>query len=313
MKNKIYPNKPINHRKSHGFLFLTMISFLVVQACEISTSIPFDLPDYEEELIIHAVASPQSGGRAVIKFSQPMDGYPGEAPDLPVFEAYLIQDGNRMARFNQDSISVIQDNDYSIQTIFLSIPADSLILKNGQSYAMEVRDLVSQKRFESSAVPLPPQPLVEEFEMDCSGSDCRVTASLGAVLDPVYAISVQGRLPDSVLTDDYYVDRNNQVFSTDLFYPEATLWQHQPISSDFTHGYRRHPLDSLATPVDIKVSIAYLSYDIAQLIREIHGTHAIGEDIFQALRPFHSNFHTVDGRVFGVFGLYNEDIRILPL
>ncbi|SRR5690606_9438269 len=313
MKNNIYPNKPINHRKSQGFLFLTMIAFLVVQGCEISTSVPFDLPDYEEELIIHAVASPQSGSRAIIKFSQPVDGYPGEAPDLPVFEAYLIQDGNRMARFNQDSTSVIQDNDYSIQTIFLSIPADSLILVKGQSYAMEVRDLISQKRYESSAVPLPPQPLVEEFEMECSGSSCRVTGSLGPIEEPVYAISVKGHFPDSVITEDYLLDLNNNLFPNDLIFPETNTWPQRSLSSDFVQTYRRHPLDSLAPPVDIRVSIAYLSYGITQLIREIHGTHAIGEDIFQAIRPFHSNFHTADGRIFGVFGLYNEDIRIMPL
>lgn len=295
------------------YLFSNLIVLLYIQGCEISTSVPFDLPKYKKELIIHAVASPQSGARALIKYSQPITGYPGEVPELPAFNAWLTHDGYQIARFHQDSISVVEDNVYSIQTIFLSISTDSLFLEFGQSYTMEVLELSSQKRFESSSVKLPPKPVVEEFKLDCSGSECSVTSLLGIVEESVYAISVKGKVPDSVLMDDYYVNRNDQVFSNDLIFPETNQWQQYAISSVISHGYRRHPFDSLSLPVDLSVSISYLSYDIAQLIREIYGTHAIGEDIFQALRPFHSNFHTADSRVFGVFGLYNENIRTIQL
>lgn len=281
--------------------------------CEISTSVPFDLPKYKEELIIHAVASPQSGARALIKYSQPITGYPGEAPEFPAFNAWLTRDGYRTAQFKQDSISIIEDNEYSVQTIFLSISTDSLFLEVGQSYTMEVLDLTSQDKFESSSVTVPPKPVLEEFELDCSGSECSVTSLLGPVEESVYAISVKGKVPDTVLMEDYYIKRNNQVFSNDLIFPETNQWQQYAISSVISHGYRRHPFDSLSLPVDLSVSISYLSYDIAQLIREIYGTHAIGEDIFQALRPFHSNFNTADTRVFGVFGLYNENIRTIQL
>lgn len=311
MKKYIGPNFKAFYPHSPSLLCIYVIAIWGQVACEISTTVPFDLPEYDERLIIHGVASPQSGARALIKYSQPVKGFPGSVPALPDFEAYIVRNGNQLAYFRQDSTSTITDNDYTIQTIFLSISADSLDLQPGELYSMEVWERDSSTRYASSAVPLPPKPKVTKFNLDRSGSECSVSGTLGAVDDPVYAISVKGRLPDYVDGDDYFQEYNKHIFHNDLIYPESTQWENRPLLANFFTGYNPRP-DTVTTPVDISVSIAYLSYDIAQLIREIHGTHAIGEDIFQPIRPFHSNFHSDKATVFGVFGLYNEHIRVLP-
>ncbi len=301
------------HHRIFTNLVWTFLSFLVVAGCEISRSVPFELPEYEEELIIHAVASPQSGGRAVIKYSQPVAGFPGKAPDLPDFQAFLTKKNHPVGQFRLDSVSVVKDNSFLVQTRFLSISPDSLIIEPDQFYAMEVFDPGTQKHYRSSPVHLPPKPIVEEFNMDCTGSRCIVTSTLGSVHSPVHAISINGKFPAYAIEDNYLKDLTNKIFNNDLIYPAPNQWENYYATSEFVQAVRRNPLDTLAPPVDIRVSISYLSYDIAQLIREIHGTHSIGEDIFQLIRPFHSNFHTEDGSVFGIFGLYNEDVRVIPL
>lgn len=304
---------PHLHQQIFTTLVWAFLSFWILASCEISDSVPFDLPDYDEELIIHAVASPQSGGRAVIKYSQPVAGFPGKAPELPDIQAFLTHKNQQIVAFQLDSVSVVKDNNFFVQTIFLSIPPDSLQIEPGQFYAMEVFEPGTQNHYRSSLVRLPLKPIVEEFNMNCTGSGCIVTCTLGSVYSPVHAISINGKFPEDAIEDNYKKDLNNQIFNNDLIYPAPSQWERYDAISDFAQIVRRNPHDTLAPPVDIRVSISYLSSDIAQLIREIHGTHSIGEDIFQPIRPFHSNFHTEDGSVFGVFGLYNEDIRVIPL
>lgn len=125
---------------------------------------------------------------------------------------------------------------------------------------------------------------------------------------PISAISITGRYLDTALIDNYFRPWNNVLFNPDLIYPDVDSWETYLATSSFYQSIHSSldPMNELHT---VRVSIAYLSYDLAQLIREINGSYAIGEDIFAALRPFHSNFNNA----FGVFGLYNEDVREMEL
>lgn len=67
------------------FLFSASVSG-IFSSCEISSTVSFDTPDYESVLVIHGVASPQSGALVLIKYNQPLFKLPGLAPDLPALE-----------------------------------------------------------------------------------------------------------------------------------------------------------------------------------------------------------------------------------
>ena len=68
-----------------NFLAL-LFCILFFQSCEISHSVPFDLPDYKPELIIHAAACPKSGAK--------VNTYPREADavhQLPAIEVTTLE------------------------------------------------------------------------------------------------------------------------------------------------------------------------------------------------------------------------------
>lgn len=288
-----------------------VICGIVFQSCEISHSVPFDFPDYKPELIIHAVASPQSGARVLVKYNQPAGSIRGVVPALPALEVYLLEQGQRIHLFRQDSISIVLDNQYEVETAHFSITSDSLDLRQGVGYSLQVIDQHSMKHYESAEVYLPPTPQVNQLNVDCrSTSDrtCYVSAELGAVDKSISAISITGRYLDTALIDDYYRPLNNRLFNPELIYPDVDSWDNYLAASSFFQSIRPSR-DSLDQLYPVRVSIAYLSYDLAQLIREVNGNYAIGEDIFAVLRPLHSNFRNA----FGVFGLYNEDVREMEL
>ncbi len=287
-----------------------LLCSLFFQSCEISHSVPFDFPDYKPELIIHAVASPQSGATALIKYNQPAGNITGEVPDLPSLEVYLLEEGQRIHRFQQDSITIVDDNQYQVETAHFSIIPDSVDLREDLAYALQIIDQNNLQRYESSDVFLPPKPEVKMLNIECipGHGNCTVNARLGPVSKPISAISIKERYLDTAIIDNYYRPYNSRLFNRDLYYPDVDSWIEYLATSSFRQ-VNPIPPDSVVQQLKVRLSIAYLSRDLTQLIREINSTHAIGEDIFATLRPFRSNF----SNAFGVFGLYNEDVREIEL
>lgn len=164
---------------------------------------------------------------------------------------------------------------------------------------------------ESNEVYLPPQPIVQHFNLDCQYSNtgtCFVSTTLGPVDDKISAISINGHYLNTLHLDEEQIKANSSVFNYDMVFPDEDNWSQYEVSSTFSQIIRTPPGSITLRPV-VRVSIAYLSTDLARLFQEIQGTYAIGEDIFANLVPFHSNFNNA----FGVFGLYNEDVRIIKL
>lgn len=302
---RLFKNSKQKRRFMKSFFPIALISVLW-QACEISHSIPFDFPDYEPVLIIHAVASPQSGATARIQYNQPAGGIQGEAPDLPPLEAYILQEGKPVNRFLQDSVSMIKVGRDEVQRAFFSIPPDSLNLVPDLPYTLQVIDRSNNQIYKSSAVYLPPEPNVEDLKIDCSATNnkCSFSVETGAVQEIIAAISIKVKYPDIMFTDEYYRSQNEQVFNYNLIYPDLDRWESYQTGSSFSR-YVRTSQDSATLAMKVNIHTAYVSPEIAELIREINENYALGEDIFATLRPFYSNFTNA----VGVFGLYNEEIR----
>lgn len=291
-----------------NFLYFTiLLNALFIQSCEFSHSVPFDFPDYHPKLIIHAVASPQSGGRAIVKYNRPVKGFAGEIPPLPPLQLHLAQDGNQLYHFRQDSLIVEQESSYgNMQTAYFSIPPDSFHLRPNTPYTLEAMDTKNNKLYYSTEVYLPPKPVVSEIEAECllSQINCSIRAILDHVEEQLFAISIS-------IQKDTLPEKNNQKFTTvftgEFIYPDMNSWEQYVISSSIPK-YIIESSDSTSRP-SFKVNISYLSEDITRLYRDIDNSLAIGEDIFSTLRPFHSNI--IDA--IGVFGLYNENVKEVRL
>jgi len=288
-------------------LFCFIVPFIALwQACEISQSVAFDFPDYEPILIIHAVASPQSGAIARIQYNQPVKGIQGEAPDLPPLEAFIYQEDQPVNKLMQDSVSMIKVGKEEVQRAFFSIPPDSVNLISNAPYSLHVIDRRNNQIYKSSAVYLPPEPNVAELKIDCSATnnECSFSVEIGAVQEEVSAISIKVKYPDIKFIDEYYRSQNDQIFNNNLIYPDLDQWESYQTGSSFSR-YVRTSQDTVALATTVNIHTAYLSPEITELIREINENFALGEDIFATLRPYYSNFTDA----VGVFGLYNEEIR----
>lgn len=293
------------------FLFSASVSG-IFSSCEISSTVSFDTPDYESVLVIHGVASPQSGALVLIKYNQPLFKLPGLAPDLPALEVNLLKDDIRTYRFHLDSISTnTERTDRNNQTAYFRINPDSLELKNGVRYSLEVMDKDEDIRYISSDVYLPDQPDLTIIGTECDPDDwrkiCTIHLTLGPTEKPVSAISINVNPPDSIL-----IKTQNRIVDHSLFknltWPDHKKWNNYHASSSFNQQF---PIgeDSIAILNDVILHVAYLSSDLSQLLQEIRESYPPGEDIFDNPRPFRSNF----GNTPGIFGLYNEKTKALKL
>lgn len=295
-----------------AFLYGACVLGIFFSSCEISTTIPLDTPDYEPVLVIHGVASPQSGALVLIKYNQPLFKLPGLAPDLPALEVNLLKNGIRTHRFHLDSILIdTERTDRNNQTAYFRIIADSLELKSGVPYSLEVIDVDKDIRYISSGVYLPDQPDVTMLGIKCDPDDwrkiCTINLNMGPMEERVSGISIKINPPDSILMRSLDPIFDNKLFDN-MTWPDISNWENYNVSSTFS---QRFPIreDSIIILNDVTLHVAYLSSDLSQLLQEIYETYPPGEDIFAIPHPLRSNFRDIPG----IFGLYNEIIKEIKL
>lgn len=273
---------------------------IVVSSCEMSRTVPLDPPAYKPQLMIHCLASPQSGAQAVIRYNKPLGEEHDELiPPLPQIEAWLLMGGERIQAFEKDS------------TGYFSIAADDLTLEPGSSYAMEVVDQTNDRTYISGSSPLPEQPafLSATAKRD---SDYFVDYALEIILDgvdrPVDAISVFPVLLDSVGLPVGQVPGEtarkykpwNKVKSR-VHYNNAGIWTEKELLFRLRGGYQDKN-DEYVNADHVNIAVVYLSEDLTRFVRDLAESYFSGEDIFQMVRPVYSNFQ----KAAGIFGLYNE-------
>lgn len=258
-----------------------------------NTTVRVDLPEYKPTLIIQSAASPLSGGEALIRWSLPLRGQPGEVPPFPDLAVFLLADGARVGQFT----AVPDSAGYFI------IPPEKLDMRQGVGYSIEVDFDDTDENLFSGMSYLPPEPVMKDVE--AKGADrpelFRLSFSTGATDGAIRATSVaitlidnngnrldgQGLLPFLGSDELTYVDEGN--------IPER----------DFNGIYRRVYLDQagdVAYSEYVDVRMAYLSAELAAFYKEVEEINYFGETIFQTVRPIYSN---IEGAV-GVFGVYNE-------
>ena len=283
----------------------------IVFACERSKTFSFEYHHYEPELIIHGVASPQSGGLVIIKYNNPLFDLQKPIPDLPALRVNLLSENNQIQPYTLDSITL--DTDYpdrKIQRAIFRISADTLELIEGSSYSLEVLDIDNGIRYNSNMVRLPEKPKISQLEVNCENdtrANCFINLDLGSVNGRVPAITLVIKPPDSILqlgVDPIY---DHRLFDN-ITWPDIDNWTTYSINSTFSQKFRTGQDSEILLPI-VNLHVAFISHDLSILLREIHESYPPGEDIFANPRPFHSNFN----KTTGIFGLYNEDISDIEL
>lgn len=273
-----------------GFVFLS---------CERRKSIPYDFPEYEPVLVVHGAVSPQSGGVVLVRYSRPIGGIPGMAPDLPRLEVYLSDEDGRSFPFVLDTILYSENKPrQNIQTAQFYIHPDSLDLHQETSYRLHVADKDGDITHVSSAVLLPPKPEPRDVELYCEPGvslDCRLSLFLDPVSEPVSAIGIRYHEKDTLQEEITDIPGLAGRLFPEIQWPESDIWAE---SLAFETRVRLYPQGTT-------IHLSYLSEDLARVMKEMAENFRLGEDIFALLQPYHSNFKNIQG----VFGLYNEVLR----
>jgi len=288
------------------FLSLLTVSGFWI-SCEVSRSVSFDFPDYEPTLIIDGAASPQSGAMVQIQYNFPEEGVKGVISDLPALEVSIVSESKKYW-LQLDSVPIVEEGVRDIERAYYSLSPESLPIDLEHLYYLEVRDLSNDKVYESTRVALPPLPVIENVGIECHDmyQTCETIVGLGPVLqhETISAISLKVRYPDSTMIDKNLREEVRKLFPGKLSYPNRGGWDQYMVSTTFRRPHHP-PQDTVHLERKVILHTAYLSPEIAKLKEEIENTYALGEDIFYNIRPFYSNF----SEAYGVFGLYNEDIR----
>lgn len=273
---------------------------LALTGCELSRTVPMEPPIYKPQLMIHCLMSPVSGAQAVIQYNKPLGEEKDElTPPLPRMEAWLLMNGERIQAFEQDSTDQFR------------ISADDLVLEVGNSYALEVVDLTNGRSYISGNSQLPEQPnvLTATTKRDSIYSfDYALKILLKGVASPVKAISVSSVLLDSIglpvgQTTGQNIQKHkpwNKIKSRVQYINDET-WTEKELLFRLRGGYQDKN-DEYVNADHVDVTVVYLSEDLARFVRDLGDLYFSGEDIFQMVRPVHSNFQ----KASGIFGLYNE-------
>lgn len=276
-----------------GVKFAVILALWFCGCSDHNTTVRVDLPEYKPKLIIQSSASPLSGAEALIRWSLPLRGQPGEVPPFPDLAVFLLADGERVGQFT----AVPDSAGYFI------IQPEKLDMRQGVGYSIEVDFEGTDKHLFSGMSYLPPVPVMKDVEAKSTDRPelFLLSFTMGGVDGAIGATSVaitlidkngnrldgQGLLPFLGSDELAYVDEGNIP------------------ARNFDGIYRRVYLDQSGEVVyseSVDVRVAYLSAELAAFYREVEEINYFGETIFQTVRPIYSNF---EGAV-GVFGVYNE-------
>ncbi|WP_236977747.1 DUF4249 family protein [Membranihabitans maritimus] len=284
-----------------------LIVIFLTYSCEMSRKVPLDAPIYQPQLVIQGLVSPLSGARAIIRYNQPLGDNDVDVPQLPKMEVYLIENGERVAMFEQDSADQF------------SIPAENLDLSAGMDYAMEVVDLTHERKYVSSDSRLPDPVEVQTIYATQDShfmDDYALGISLGEVEQKVEAVSVYPVLLDSMMQPVKQISnwQTQEVnfwnkISTRVEYTNDGLWTKE---KELLFRLSRDYLNEGGEPMladHVDVYITYLPTDLTRFVRDLEELYFSGEDIFQQVRPVYSNFDNAQG----VFGVFSETKRRLEI
>lgn len=278
-------------------LILIMIT---ISGCERSRTIAREPPDYEPQLTIHCLVSPQSGAQAIIMYNEPLGENPdGLIPQIPVLEVWLLLNGKRYKKFESDSVSRY------------NIPSEELDLVIGESYAMEVVDHSNDKFYVSGNSHLPDKPRILSAKAirDSGFADhFALEVVLGKSEFTIDAISVFPIILDSLgLPVVQLSGGNRQVLTpwekinSHVRYNNEGSWTESKLLFRLQSGYTDDE-NHFYNSDQVDITVVYLSEELSRFVRDVDELHFSGEDIFQMVRPVYSNFQSGSG----IFGLYNE-------
>lgn len=286
---------------------LALIGILVLGGCEMSRTVPLEPPVYKPQLMIHCLASPQSGAQAIIRYNKPLREEDNDLiPPLPQMEAWLLMEGERIQAFVQDS------------AYRFSISADDLSLLPGNSYAMEILDLTNDQVYISGSSLLPEQPKVHSATAKWQDEylvDYALEILLDGVDRPVEAVSVFPVLLDSMGQPVTKISGGSiqkltpwSKIQSRVQYNNAGTWTEKELLFRLRGSYQDKN-DEHVSADHVDVTVMYLSDDLARFVRDLEESYFSGEDIFQMVRPVYSNFQ----KAAGIFGLYNEVGMVLEI
>lgn len=272
-----------------------ILSVFLLVACEDhNTLMTLKLPLYSPQLIILSVASPQSGAMAIIEYSMPMKGVEAAIPELPLIEAFLLENGKRIQTFERDD------------TGRFNIAPENLRIKMNLPYSIEVVLPESRKSYFSEASYLPEQPIIEMVSGQISNLQDRsfhLRLRLGQVHQAVKAYSIQSVLLND--TGDPYKEHSLEAYlkKRTLKHSEVDLWTEKDISESLDRTIivdQSHIVYAQSS----EIRVAYFSEGLLRFLRDVDEINYFGEGIFHSVRPVFSNIK--DG--VGIFGLYHEQI-----
>src|SRR5690606_21483263 len=268
----------------------------VIAGCEIYSD-ALIRPEYQPSMILHDMLSPQEGGQAYIKYSEPIESVDAElVPELPEFSVFLYENG-------------VEKYEYThLEEWHLILDTTDLLLYADRDYHMEVWSDDGQLVLKSGIDHLPPVPdvLVSRLYQDTSTFPEKNFVEVAFRFDPQSSGAFHFR-------NDYSVD-SGRVFirGRDLMYGRFSLGGLYD-SRSYPDGMIHETLSS-ATFIKpepgsenqfvnaVKLWIDHLSPGLTRFLQDVADFRDSGGDPFSTSKPVYSN---IEGG-YGVFGMYNS-------
>ncbi len=271
-----------------------------ISGCEIYSD-ALIRPEYQPSLILHAMLSPQEGGQAYIKYSEPIDSLRAQpVPELPEFSVFLYENGVEKYEYTRE-----EEGHYILDTAHLLLFPD-------RDYHVEVKSIDGQLVLKSGIdhLPLVPDVLESRLYQDTSTFPENNFIEVACRFDPGSGGGFHFR-------KDYSVD-SGMVFirGRDLMYGRFSLGGLYD-SRSYPDGMIHETLSS-ATFIKpepgsenqfvnaVKLWIDHLSPGLTRFLQDVADFRDSGGDPFSTSKPVYSN---IEGG-YGVFGMYNSWVGV---
>ncbi|GHE45838.1 DUF4249 family protein [Sphingobacterium griseoflavum] len=274
---------------------ITVVAVMILFGCtDHKTNIPFEFPKYKPRLIVLSSIGTLSGGEAAVSWSKPLKGQKGDVPVLPQLSVFLLEDGERIIKFNN-----IQDS-----SGYFNIPPKDFSPRLGAVYAIEVLMEEKGERIFSQNCYLPEKPALGEVAINLDPnmpSWYTLSWSQGAAKEGVGATALYPFLLDEAGAMATKAGLAAYYLSSAFRYTDGNAIPERKGDQRFDRTISKED-GTIALAKSVNIRLAFLSPELARFKKEIDELGYLGESVFQTVRPLYSNLIGAEG----VFGLYNE-------
>ena len=276
-------------------LILTTIS-----GCEIYSD-ALVRPAYQPSLILHAMLSPQEGGQAYIKYSEPIDSLTAHSvPELPEFSVFLYENGVEKYEYTREeeghfildtaNLLLFPDRDYHVE---VKSNDGQLVLKSGIDHLPSILEVLEARLYQDTST-FPEKNFIEVA--------CRFDPGSGGGFHFREDYSVDSGMVFFRGRDLMYGRFSLGGLYDSRIYPDGTI--HETLGS--ATFIKPEPGSENQFVNAVQLWIDHLSPGLTRFLEDVADYRDSGGDPFSTSKPVYSN---IEGG-YGVFGMYNSWVGV---